>query len=343
VEARAVDKAPAKRRRLVAACAVLVLRATAAAYGGEGVAVTFPPAVPGAPARIFYVKDVAQVEAARCGHDWLRPLRYLWLAPGAAGSVLLALRGRRWLAALLVCGVPLFVSLGDDPRAAVRAGVQAVVGGKYLDAARLFGAADAGDPCSHVLAYDRALCAFALGQRADAVAYLLRCLAAAPGNAEYAQTFAAVSTDYGLESQVVPRGVRAPSAVFAAGLVAANLALVALGLLFARGGGQWVITSSLLLLAVAAAAALLVHTELQLGAPLAVVAADTGALRRVPLEQARVWMALPRGTSVRIRGRAAPFVLVETGLRVEGWIREDALLRAQPARPPRPAGSPPAP
>ena len=336
---------PGGRRRLVATtvgrrpfapavAAILLLCSQAAAVAREGIPVRIasPSAGPPAAERVFHLKDVAQVEESTCLHAHLRLLSYFALLPGLIALALLAFRGRRWLATLVVCSLPLLLALTAEQRAAVSGGVDAFMGGKIAEAERLFGDAEGALGCNPALAYNRALCDYALGRRAAAVAALIRSIQHDPGNAEYRETFALLSAEYGLGSQGLPASVLPPRTLFAGALALANAALIALGMFLARRGGSWFIAFSLLLLAAGTAAGLLVYTELEARAPLAVVAAEAGALRRVPLDQAQVWMTLPQGTSVRTRGRAAAYVLVETGLRVEGWMKSDLLLEPAAAR-----------
>ncbi len=319
-----------KGERLVKAAAAvlaLLLWSAASVSAREGIPVRIGE-------HTFNLKDLPQVEASSCRRGWREPLSYLGLAPGLAALALLALRGRRWLAASMVCCLPVLLSLSADQRAAVTAGVQAFTAGKHAQAERLFGDAERGAGCNAALAYDRALCSYALGRRAQAMAALLRSIRYEPGSAEYRDTFALLGAEYGLDSQVLPRGKLPPEALFAAALVLANAAFVALGLLLARrarSGGSWFIAFALLALGAASSAGLLVYTEAEARAPLAVVSAESAPLRRVPLEQAQVWMTLPQGTSLRTRARASAYVLVETGLQVEGWIRGELLL--DPAAP----------
>jgi hypothetical protein len=317
-----------------AALLTLLLCTAGVVSAGEGIPVRLASPSSGAAGHTFNLKDLPQVESSSCGRGWREPLSYLGLLPGLAALALLALRGRRWLAASMVCCLPLLLSLSADQRAAVTAGVQAFTAGEYARAERLFGDAERGAGCNAALAYDRALCSYALGRRAEAMAALLRSIRYEPGSAEYRDSFALLSAEYGLDSQVLPRGKVPPEALFAAAVVLANAAFVALGLLLARrarSGGSWFIAFALLALAAASAAGLLVYTEAEARAPLAVVSAESAPLRRVPLEQAQVWMTLPQGTSLRTRARASAYVLVETGLQVEGWIKGELLL--DPAAP----------
>ncbi len=278
----------------------------AAAREGVPVRISAPGSGGAAAGRVYHLKDEAAVDASACGPVHRRMLVRLGLLPGVLERSALG-------------------------RAAVSAGTQAFVGGKIGEAEGRFAEAERAVGCSPALAYDRALCGYGLGRRSAAVAALLRAIAADPGNREYRETFAFISEEYGLDSQVLPRTVMSPDLLFAAAFGLAIAALAALGLLLARRRGAWFIAFALLALGACAAGVLLAYDGIEARAPLAVVAPASGALRRVPLDQAQVWMTLAQGTTVRVRGRAGDYVLVETGLRVEGWLHNDVLLETAAA------------
>ena len=286
---------------LALACAV------AAAREGTPVRIAPPGADAAAAERVFHLKDAPEVDLSSCGPVHRRLLVRYGLLPGV-------------------------LEASADGRAAVSEGVQAFVGGKIATADDRFAEAERAVGCSPALAYDRALCGYGLGRRAAAVSALLRAIAADPGNREYRETFAFVSEQYGLNSQVLPLTVLSPDLLFAGTVALGLAALAALGLLLVRRDGSWFIAFTLLALGACACGALLAYDAIEARASLAVVAPASGALRRVPLDQAQVWMTLAQGTTVRIRGRAGDYVLVETGLRVEGWLHSSLLLETAAAR-----------
>ncbi len=287
--------------------ALLLAASPAAAREGIPVRIAAPGAGAEAAQRIFYLKDAEQIDRSPCRPFHLRLLVRLGLRRGV-------------------------LDLRPEAGAAVNAGVQAFVDGRIAEADKSFAEAERAGCCSPALSYDRALCSYGLGRRAQTSASLLRAIAHDPGNAEYRETFAFVSAEYGLGSHVLPATVLTPDLLLATALSSAAAGLVALGLLLATRGGSWFIAFALLALASGAAAALLAYNGVEARAPLAVVAARSAAMRRVPLDQAQVWMTLAEGTTVRIRGRAGDYVLVETGLRVEGWLHRGLLLEPEAAR-----------
>ena len=59
--------------------------------------------------------------------------------------------------------------------------------------------------------------------------------------------------------------------------------------------------------------------------PVGVLAVRTRLLR-VPEPDSRVWLELPAGTALHVRGRAGTYALVETGSQLKGWVAEERIL-----------------
>jgi len=117
-----------------------------------------------------------------------------------------------------------------------------------------------------------------------------------------------------------------PNVPFVAILVLFNAAAVLFGVLYRFERGGLFILSVLTFAVLIGALVIFLFALHERGEPIAVVAGQEAPLKRVPLAEAREWILLPEGTALDVRGSAQGYVLVKTGLGLEGWIERNRLL-----------------
>ena len=284
-----------------------------------------------------------EVLSSRCGRIHEDPLHLLFLLPGLLFLVFAAaVRRRRGLLTLLLAGVlaagalaaggPGTVPLGADGDAQplaetwLRQAEQRFAAGRAEEALALYREAGAHLPCSPALEHTLGDCYAAAGEVGYAVLHLRRRLRARPADQVTRRALARVEQAAGLEGQLpMPVPVN-PDVLFVMTLVLANLSLGAAGFALRHKGVRALIV--LILLTIAAGISLgfflgLLNNE---NRPVGVVVAREVGLMKIPEDAARASFVLPPGTSLRIRGQAGEYYLVETASRFRGWARREAIV-----------------
>jgi hypothetical protein len=105
-----------------------------------------------------------------------------------------------------------------------------------------------------------------------------------------------------------------------------NLTFLSFGVVFRLKRGSLFILSALLLLALLGAIGMFFYSMSERDRDIAVVAHEGASLKRIPLDKAREWISLKEGTSLRVSGSAKGYLLVKTGLGLEGWVGRGSLL-----------------
>jgi hypothetical protein len=300
-----------------------VLLASQGAYAEQGIPVTLSGAF--ADGSVYHLKTTIEVEAGAGEFMHQRPMVYLAFAPGLVVFLVLLFWRRGAKPPLVALVSVLFLSLDAGVEERVGAGVDAFLAGQIQESLDLFAQAEQAMGGNPALAYNRALCHHVSGRRGPAVAALMRAITLDPGNEEYRAALARFQADYGLSDLSDPGPRVNPDVLFLLTVVLANLTLVALGLVVASRSGTLAILFVLALIATAGMGGFFAYVERARSRPIRVVLADESPLKRAPLADASAWMHLPEGLILRLRGEAAGYALVETGLGLEGWI-ETALL-----------------
>jgi len=284
-----------------------------------------------------------EVLSSRCGRIHEDPLHLLFLLPGLLFLIFAAaVRRRRGLLAILVAGVllagalaaggpgPASLGAGGDgaslAEASLRQAEQSFAAGRVEEALGLYREAGAHLPCSPALEHNLGVCYAAAGEVGYAVLHLRRSLRARPADKATRRALATVEQAAALEGQLpMPVPVN-PDVLFVMTLVLANLSLGAAGFALRHKGVRALIV--LVLLTIAAGISLgfflgLLNNE---NRPVGVVVAREVGLLKIPEDEARASFVLPPGTSLRIRGQAGEYYLVETASRFRGWARREAIV-----------------
>ncbi|MFP4408819.1 MAG: hypothetical protein ACLFPW_09890, partial [Spirochaetaceae bacterium] len=105
-----------------------------------------------------------------------------------------------------------------------------------------------------------------------------------------------------------------------------NLGLPLMVLLPFRAKGQRVIFGTLFLILTLLGGLLFFQAVRIESQARGVVGAESARMLRIPEPDADTWLTLPQGTAVEVELRHQEFVLVRTGLGVEGWLEAEELL-----------------
>jgi hypothetical protein len=291
------------------------------------------------PAGVPELERAAEVLGSRCSRLHENPLNLLFLLPGvlfllSAGT----LRRRRGLltVVLVTSAVAGFLAVGV-PRAAcgppqgdagslVREAEAAWRAGRAAEALELYGRAAELLPCNPALEHNLGVCSAGVGETGAAVVHLRRSLRYRPADRGTREALRAVEEAAGLEGQLPPPVPVNPDVLFVATLVLANLSLGAAGFALRRKGVRALILMIMLAIAGCISLGVLFGLLYSESRPVGVVVAEGVGLARIPEDDARASVVLPPGTSLRIRGRAEGYYLVETASRFRGWVRQGAIL-----------------
>jgi tetratricopeptide (TPR) repeat protein len=267
--------------------------------------------------------EVSRAERPRA---YTNPAWLLLLVPGTLwfGYALLGRLFPRRLAFFVLLPLLLGAAPGG-PERMIREAERLYGAGQYASALQLYRQAATLLPANPVLLYDLAVAADRVGERGYAIAYLRRALKQDPGDRVTRGALRYLEDSYELQGQVPPPLPVHPDLPFFLTIGSANLTLIVAGLVVRRGRVQFLI--ALVLAAVFTAAALGVFlARLQAEArPVGVLIGQTRLLR-IPEADSRNWLELPAGTTLRVRGRAAGYSLVETGSQLKGWVAEERII-----------------
>jgi tetratricopeptide (TPR) repeat protein len=250
----------------------------------------------------------------------------LLLAPGLL-FLLYALLGPRFFRRLpLLLLLPLLLAAdAPEPEGLVREAEGLFAAGKYASALQRYRQAAELLPDNPVLLYDLALTAHRAGERGYAIAYIRRAVSLDPRDREARAALAGLEQAYELPGQVpMPLPVH-PDLPFFLTIGFANLTLAMAALVARRGRVRRLIALVLAAVFTAASLGLLVARLASETRPVGVLVARTRLLR-VPEPDSRVWLELPAGTALRVRGRVGTYALVETGSQLKGWVAEERIL-----------------
>jgi tetratricopeptide (TPR) repeat protein len=285
------------------------------------------------------LEGVAEVLGSRCSRLHENPLNLLFLLPGAVFLLSAAtLRRRKGLltvvllaaAGVAFLGIGAAHAVGEPPEAAaeslVREAESSYRAGRPGEALELYRQASELLPCNPALEHNLGVCSAAVGDIGAAVVHLRRSLRSRPADPDTREALRAVQEAAGLEGQLPPPVPLNPDVLFVATLALANLSLGAAGFALRRKGVRALIL--MILLAIAGSITLGVFLGLLYdeSRPVGVIVAEDVELARIPEDDARASVLLPPGTSLRVRGRAGGYYLVETASRFRGWVREGAIL-----------------
>jgi len=268
-------------------------------------------------------EEISRASRARaCANPaWL-----LLLLPGTLffGYALLGRRVLRRLPFLALLPLMLGAEAGG-PEQIVREAESLYAAGQHVAALQRYRQAAELLPDNPVLMHDLALAANRAGERGYAIAYIRRAVKEEPRDAASRAALAYLEQFYELQGQVpVPLPVH-PDLPFFLTLGFANLTLVMAGLVVRRGRVQFLIVLVLAAVFTAASLGVLVARLASEARPVGVLVGQTRLLR-IPEPDSRVWLELPAGTTLWVRGRAGAYSLVETGSQLKGWVAGNRIL-----------------
>lgn len=176
------------------------------------------------------------------------------------------------------------------------------------------------------LHHNYGVAAYFLGSRGEAVHGFREAVRFDQADSEHRAVLRTVEEEYGLEQQVdVPRFVD-PDIALIGLLLLFNVGLPLVVLLPFRAKGQRVIFGTLFLILTLLGSLVLLQAVRIETEGRGVVRSEVAQMLRIPEPDADTWLTLPQGTAVQVELRHQEFVLVRTGLGVEGWLEAEQLL-----------------
>jgi tetratricopeptide (TPR) repeat protein len=281
-------------------------------------------------------KSAEQVLESRCSRMHENPLNLLFLLPGTVFLVFaLTLRRRRRLPSLILA-ILLIWAAGlatvrdtaavSDLELRLREAEAAYTAGRAEEALALYQEAASRLPCNPALEHNLGICYAAVGRTGDAVLHLRRSLSRRPGDEASRRALQLVEEQAELEGQLPMPVSLNPDVLFVLTLVLANASLGAAGFAVRRKGVRALIVMILLIIAAGISLGFFVGLLYVERRPVGIVVADNVSLVKIPEEDARPSFVLPPGTSLRIRGRAGEYYLVETASQFRGWVHSGAIV-----------------
>jgi hypothetical protein len=285
------------------------------------------------------LKSTEEVLGSRCHRIHENPLNLLFLLPGVLILVFaVSVRRRRSMLTLVLVtllgsaifgnGTP-WASDGPAegaPQAVVRNAERAFDTGEAEEALQLYLQAESRLSCNPALEHNLGVCYATIGRTGDAVVHLRRSLRYRPADGATRRALQFVEKSAGLEGQLpMPVPVN-PEVLFVVTLVLANLSLGAAGFAIRRKGVRALIVMILLTISGCIGLGFFLGLLYNESRPVGVVVVDNVGLVKIPEDDARSSFVLPPGTSLRIRGEAGGYYLVETASQFQGWVRSEAIL-----------------
>ncbi|MFP4534712.1 MAG: tetratricopeptide repeat protein [Spirochaetaceae bacterium] len=198
--------------------------------------------------------------------------------------------------------------------------------GAYAEAVAAYDGLIEEFPWNGALFHNYGVAAYRLGSRGEAVHGFREAVRFDQSDRDRRALLRSVEEEYGLEEQVdVPRFVD-PDLALIGLLLFFNLGLPLMVLLPFRAKGQRVIFGTLFLILTRLGGLLFLQAVRIESQARGVVGAESARMLRIPEPDADTWLTLPQGTAVEVELRHQEFVLVRTGLGVEGWLEAEELL-----------------
>ncbi|MFW6251470.1 MAG: tetratricopeptide repeat protein, partial [Alkalispirochaetaceae bacterium] len=198
--------------------------------------------------------------------------------------------------------------------------------GAYAEAVAAYDGLIEEFPWNGALFHNYGVAAYRLGSRGEAVHGFREAVRFDQSDRDRRALLRSVEEEYGLEEQVgVPRFVD-PDLALIGLLLFFNLGLPLMVLLPFRAKGQRVIFGTLFLILTLLGGLLFFQAVRIESQARGVVGAESARMLRIPEPDADTWLTLPQGTAVEVELRHQEFVLVRTGLGVEGWLEAEELL-----------------
>lgn len=320
----------ALRPGLVAAAIAAALLAAGLAFAQQGGRPAAGPAgsTSAAPQQLeMSLRGWEEIAGGGRPRAYTRPAWLLLLAPGALflGYALLSRLWPRRLPFLFLL-LPLLLGASSEQAERLVREAEGLYGaGEYAEALLRYREAAELLPGNPALYHDLGVAAHRAGQRGRAIAAFRRCLKVDPHDAGARAALRHLEEAYGLEAQVpLPLPVH-PDLFFFLTLGLANAALVMAGLVIRRGRVQFLIVLVLAGVFAAASLGVFLARVAAENRPVGVLAENTRLLR-IPDPDSRTWLELPAGSALRVRGRAAGYLLVQTGSQFRGWVSEERVL-----------------
>jgi hypothetical protein len=236
-------------------------------------------------------------------------------APAASTGVLLL---------VLLSGMPL-IGESDALERRLRRGQEHFGRGAYQEALSTYRSLSEDLPHNGGLYHNLGVAAYLAGNRGEAVHGLREAVRYSQERAEFRELLLSVEEEYGLEQQLeVPRFLD-PDTVLIGLLLLFNAGLPLVILLPFRAKGQRVIAVSLFVILSLLGSLVFLQARRFETQGRGVVRGPQAQMLRIPEPDADSWLTLPEGTAVQVSLRHQQFVLVSTGVGVEGWLEAEAL------------------
>jgi hypothetical protein len=296
-----------------------------------------PRTIPGS--EELSLENAEEVLGSHCKRIHENPLNLLFLLPGALFLVFaVSIRRRREMLALVLLTLLGSVIFGNGspwaadgpaeggPQALMKNAERAFDTGKAEEALELYLQAGSRLSCNPALEHNLGVCYAMMGRSGDAVVHLRRSLRYRPADGETRRALRFVEESAGLEGQLpMPVPVN-PEVLFVITLVFANLGLGAAGFAVRRKVVRAFIVMILLIIAGCISLGFFLGLLYNESRPVGVVIAENVGLVKIPEDDAHPSFVLPPGTSLRIRGQAGGYYLVETASQFRGWVRSETIL-----------------
>ena len=199
--------------------------------------------------------------------------------------------------------------------------------GDYEEAQTAYEELSARFPWNAALHYNLGAAAYYAGNRGVAIYGFREAARYAQGEEKYWTVLRQIEETYGLDQQLEITRFVDPDTLLIGLLILGNIGLPLVVLFPVRAKGQRVIAASLFLLLVVIGGTSLLQAYRIEDAGRGVVSADKAEVLRIPEPDADAWLSLKEGTAVQVELRHERFLLVRTGLGVEGWIEARSVLR----------------
>lgn len=292
---------------------------------------------PGGVERALQLVSPEEILAAESGFSHRDSSSYLLflIGPGILLVIAVAMVLQRRGAPPTLSGVILLLGL---VAALPLIGQNEAVGGRLRGAARLFETGAYQEalsayrslteelPYNGELYHNLGIAAYFSGSRGEAVHGLREAVRYAQDRREFRELLLSLEEEYGLERQVeVPRFLDPDTALIGL-LLLFNVGLPLVVLLPFKAKGKRVIAVTLFFILTGMGTLVFLQARHFENQPRGVVRAPEARMLRIPEPDADTWLSLPEGSAVQVELRHEEFVLVRTGVGVEGWLEAEQLF-----------------